>query len=140
MREGAGWVPHVAEPVHVATLLEAPRRRSSMLLVHAAPLSTAALESARRLAAHKPVRGALFKDSLEGGNAFERLPDLEEPLDPRYREEIWRAASSLPERLSDLPAAADAATAPGLLTTPLSHLLAAIAIGVEECIYPRPKK
>ncbi len=135
-RDGAGWVPHVAEPVHVATLLEAPRGRSAMALVHAAPLSSPALESARRLAAQKPIRAALFEDSLDGGNAFERLPDLEEPLDPRYREEIWSVGSALPQRLSDLPAAADAATARGLLTTPLSHLLAAMAIGVEECIYP----
>jgi hypothetical protein len=108
-----------------------------MLLVLPAPLSGDSLLLARRLAAREPVRSAAFKDALGAGNAYERLPDLEMPLDPRYREEVWVDSAALPERLSDLPAAADAATAQGRLTTPLSHLLSAMALGVEECLYPR---
>jgi len=83
----------------------------------------------------RPVRGALFT-SLENGTAYEMLPDLEQPIDPRYREEIW-LPGPLPSRIDDLPALVDAATQEGRLTTPLSHLLAIMAIGLEECHYPR---
>jgi hypothetical protein len=81
------------------------------------------------------LRSALFTD-LGGGNAYERQPDLEAPLDPRYREEIWTRGNGVPRSLADLPSAVDEATSQGRLTTPLSHLLAAVGIGLEECHYP----
>ena len=71
---------------------------------------------------------------LGGGSGWERLPDLEDPLDPRYRDEVWTPAP-LPQSLADLPASVDAATKEGRLSTPLSHLLSMIAFGVEECHY-----
>ena len=135
----AGLVPRVAEPQHIATLAEAPRGRAAIQLVHAAPPSASSLLAARKLAAQKPVRGALFRDHLDGGKPHERLPDLEEPLDPRYREETWRSAGPLPGRLEDLPATADEDTKDGRLTTAVSHLLSMMTIGLEECHYPRPR-
>jgi len=105
------------------------------LLVYGGPLAPASLLQARQLAAQRPVRGALFTD-LKNGDAYELLPDLPEPLDPRYREERW-APGSLPARLEELPALVDDATRAGRLTSPLVHLLAISAIGLEECHYPR---
>ena len=71
-----------------------------------------------------------------GGAAWEQLEDLEEPLDPRYREEPW-ASGGPPALLADLPRLADGATRTGRPTSPLSWLLAISAIGLEECHYPR---
>ncbi|HET7787528.1 MAG TPA: hypothetical protein VFL36_16270 [Myxococcales bacterium] len=135
LREAGAWVPGVARPRHAATLLEAPRAAVSGILVHAAPLDGRALLAARRLAARGPLRSALFLD-LGGGKAYERQADLEAPLDPRYREEAWTRGDGVPRALADLPAAVDEATGQGRLTTPLSHLLAAVGIGLEECHYP----
>jgi hypothetical protein len=135
----AAWVPEIAEPRHLSALAEAPPHRASTLLVHAAPPSPASLFASRRLAAERTVRGALFKGSLDEGRAHERASDCREPLDPRYREEIWRPGP-LPQRLADLPRLADEATQEGCLTTPLSHLLAAMGIGLEECHYPAPRQ
>lgn len=135
LREAGAWVPVVARPRHAATLLEAPRAAVSGLLVHAAPLDGRSLLAARRLAARGPLRSALFLD-LAGGKAYERQPDLEPPLDSRYREEVWTRGNGVPRALADLPAAVDEATGQGRLTTPLSHLLAAVGIGLEECHYP----
>ncbi|HZX94267.1 MAG TPA: hypothetical protein VFE90_07100 [Myxococcales bacterium] len=132
--EAAAWVPSVTASRHASTLLESPRSPVAVLLVHAVPLSAPALLAARRLAARSPVRGALFPD-LASGKAHERVPDLEEPLDPRYREELWIGGGALPGSLADLPSAVDDATAQGRPTTPLSHLLAAMGIGLEECHY-----
>ena len=103
--------------------------------MHGVPLGAAALLRARHLAALEPVRGALFT-SLEGGSAYELVPDLDPPIDPRYREEIW-IPGPVPERVERLPALIDDATREGRLTTPLSHLLSIMAIGLEECHYPR---
>lgn len=138
--ERARWVPRVLEPRPIATVLEAPLPIASTLLVHGIPLSaehSPALLAARRLAAQVPVRGALFFGSLGGGRAHELWPDLDEPLDPRYREETWVASEKLPARLEELPALADEATREGRLTSPLSHLLAMMGVGLEECLYPR---
>jgi len=132
-------VPRIAEPQDAATLADMPRAPASVQLVHASPPSAADLLAARQLAARRPVRGALFRDHLDGGRAYERLPDLDAPLDPRYRDDVWLSASRLPERLEDLPGLVDEATKDGRLTTPVSHLLAMIAIGLEECHYPRPR-
>jgi hypothetical protein len=137
--DAAAWVPEIAEPRHLSALAEAPPHRASTLLVHAAPPSPASLLASRRLAAERTVRGALFKGSLDEGRAHERASDCREPLDPRYREEIWRPGP-LPQRLADLPRLADEATQEGRLTTPLSHLLAAMGIGLEECHYPAPRQ
>jgi len=129
LREWAGpWAPRVtSEPA-----------AGSVLLVHAAPLSAATLSNARRLSAQRPVRGALFP-SLEGGAPYEVLPDFDEPFDPRYREEVW-LPGPIPSRLEDLPALIDDATREGRPTTPLSHLLSIMAIGLEECHYPRANR
>ena len=126
--ECAPWVPAIAEPREIDALLPA----ASILLVHGAPPSADSILSSRRLAAQRPVRSAVFRDHLGGGNAWERLPDLEPPLDPRYRDETWRPE---PSSITNLPAAADAATAKGRLTSPLVHLLSMMAFGVEECHY-----
>jgi hypothetical protein len=134
--DAAAWVPKIAEPRHLAALAEAPLHPASMLLVHAAPPSAESLFASRRLAAERTVRSALFAETLEAGRAHERVADCDEPLDPRYREEIWRPGP-LPESLADLPRLADEATREGRLTTPLSHLLAAMGIGLEECHFPR---
>jgi len=104
--------------------------------VHGARPHPDSLLAARTLAARIPVRGALFFQDLGGGAAYEQLPDLDEPLDPRYREETWTAGEA-PARLADLPRLADEATRDGRATSPLSHLLAISAIGLEECHYPR---
>jgi hypothetical protein len=135
LRDASAWIPTVARPRHAATLLEAPRAAVSGLLVHAAPLDGHSLLAARRLAARGPVRSALFPD-LCGGKAYERQPDPEPPLDPRYREEVWTRGSGVPRTPADLISAVDEATGQGRLTTPLSHLLAAVGIGLEECHYP----
>jgi hypothetical protein len=116
-----------------------PRAPSSVQLVHATPPSPADLLAARALAARRPVRGALFRDHLDGGKPYELLPDLDAPLDPRYRDDVWLSGSRLPERLEDLPGLVDEATKDGRLTTPISHLLAMVAIGLEECHYPRAR-
>jgi hypothetical protein len=110
----------------------------SILLVYGAPLSAASLLQARQLAAQRPVRGALFT-GLNGGDAYELLPDLPEPLDPRYREEIW-IPGRLFARPEELPALVDEATKDGRLKTPLTHLLSITAIGLEECHYPRANR
>jgi len=130
------WLPRVLPPQPVATLARAPAPAASILLVHAGSPSADSLLAARQLAASIPVRGAVFYGDLGGGAAYEQLPDLDAPLDPRYREEIW-VAGRAPARLEDLPCLADEATASGRLSTPLSHLLSITAIGLEECHYPR---
>jgi hypothetical protein len=135
----AGHVPRIAEPQDAATLAGMPRVPASVQLVHGGPPCGEDLLAARILAARRPVRGALFRDHLDGGKAYERLPDLDAPLDPRYRDDVWLSDSRLPERLEDLPSLADEATKDGRLTTPLSHLLAMMALGLEECHYPRPR-
>jgi len=128
------WAPRVLPPQPIATLIDAPSAPAAMLLVHPGPLTAEALLAARMLAAQAPVRGALFSD-LAGGAAYEHVEDLPEPLDPRYREEAWQPGP-LPSRLDELPALADEATKEGRPTTPLAHLLAIAAIGIEECHYP----
>ena len=136
--ERSAWVPKVAEPLHASTLAEFPRAPAAILLVHPQSLGARTLIAARALAARLPLRGALFRDHLAEGEPYERAPDFDPPLDPRYREEIW-IASPPPATLSDLPAHADAATSEGRLTTAVSHLLAAMAVGLLECHYPRPR-
>jgi hypothetical protein len=136
--DAAVWVPKIAEPRHLAALAEAPRHPGSTLLVHAAPPSPGSLLASRRLAAERTVRSALFAETLDAGRAHERVADCDEPLDPRYREEIW-LPGPLPQRLADLPRLADEATKEGRLSTPLSHLLAAMGIGLEECHYLKPR-
>ncbi len=137
--DGAVWVPAVAEPRHLTALDEAPRHPASTILVHAAPPSPASLFASRRLAAARPVRSALFARTLDQGRAHERIDDCDEPLDPRYREEVW-VPGPLPQGLADLPRLADEATKEGRLSTPLSHLLSAMAVSVEECHYPRRQR
>ena len=88
LREAAGWIPEVARPRHAATLLEAPRAAVSGLLVHAAPLDGRSLLAARAAGRARPsALGALPRISA-AGSAYERQPDLEVPLNPRYREEV----------------------------------------------------
>ena len=125
-----GWVPRVFPP----RALDALDGRAAVLLVYGAPLGPEQLAQARRLAAEVPVRGAAFPD-LCGGAALELLPDHDEPLDPRYREELWTPGGAPPADLAELVAQTDEATREGRLTTPLSHLLSMMAIGVEECLY-----
>ena len=132
----AGWVPRVLQSRPASTLLRASPPPASILIVHGAPPSPASLLAARGLAARIPVRGAVFFGDLGGGAAYERLEDLEEPLDPRYREEPW-VSGDLPARLADLPRLADEATRTGRPTSPISWLLSISAIGLEECHYPR---
>jgi hypothetical protein len=128
LQEWAGsWAPRVGS-----------QQAASILLVHAAPLSAATLSRARQLALSQPVRGALFT-SLERGAAYELVPDLEPPIDPRYREDAW-IPGPVPSRVEDLPGLIDEATREGRLTTPLSYLLAIMAIGLEECHYPRANR
>jgi len=134
--ERGAWLPRVLPPQPVATLARAGPPPAAILLVHGAPPSADSLLAARQLAATIPVRGAVFWGDLGGGAAYEQLPDLDAPLDPRYREEIW-VAGPTPGRLEDLPRLTDEATASGRLSTPLSHLLSITAIGLEECHYPR---
>jgi hypothetical protein len=134
--ERGAWLPRVLPPQPVATLARAGSPAAAILLVHAAPPSADSLLAVRQLAATIPVRGGVFCGDLGGGATYEQLPDLDAPLDPRYREEIWVAGPS-PDRLEDLPRLADEATAGGRLSTPLSHLLSITAIGLEECHYPR---
>src|SRR5207237_10918069 len=93
---------------------------------------------ARALASRRSGRGGAFKGDLDGGRPFERTGDLPAPLDPRYREEAWASAPTLPLSVRDLPRFADEATRGGVLTTPVSHLLSATAIGMEEC-HPPPR-
>jgi hypothetical protein len=120
----APWVPAVVEPREIDA-------QGSILLVHGAPPSAESIVFSRRLAAQRPVRGAIFRDHLEKGSPWERLPDLEPPLDPRYRDDAWTAAPvSAP-----LVAHVDAATAKGRLTSPLVYLLSMMSFGVEECHY-----
>src|SRR5258706_2477381 len=123
----APWVPAVAAPREIDAVLPFGK----VLLVHGAPPSPESILSSRKLAAGRPVRSAVFRDHLGAARAWERLPDLEPPFDPRYRDETWQpgpAASSLVEL-------ADAATAEGRLTTPLAHLLSMMSFGVGECHY-----
>ena len=134
--ERGGWVPRVLPPEPVATVARSRRPAASLLIVHAGLPSADSLAAARDLAARVPVRGALFQGDLGGGAAWERLPDLPPPVDPRYREEPWRAGPR-PTALADLPRMVDEATRDGRLTTPVSHLLSIAAIGLEECHYPR---
>jgi len=134
--ERGAFVPRVLSPRPASTLSRAPAPASSILLVHGAPPSATSLLAARELAARMPVRGALFSGGLGGGAAWESLADLEEPLDPRYREEPWEAAEP-PARREDLPRLADEATRSGRPLSPLAWLLAISAVGLEECHYPR---
>jgi hypothetical protein len=84
------------------------------------------------------VRGAVFRGSLGGGAAWEGIPDVPAPLDPRYREDAWEDGP-LAASMSELPAVADAATREGRLSTPLAHLLSLFSFGVEECHYARQR-
>ena len=142
LRSAAGdlapWIPRVLPPQHLAILADAPREASSMLLVYATPLRTDDLREARALASRRAIRGALFKGDLGSGKPFERVGDLPMPLDPRYREDAWIPSPSVPLAAWDLPRFADEATRSGALTTPVSHLLSATAIGMEEC-HPPPR-
>lgn len=133
--ERGAWVPRVLPPAQAATLLAAPPP-ASILLVHGAPPSPTALLAARELAARIPIRGALFAGSLAAGAAWELLPDLDDPVDPRYREGAWQPGPA-PDALGDLVRLVDEATRGGEPTTPLSHLLSISAVGVEECHSPR---
>jgi hypothetical protein len=135
----APHVPRVAEPQDAATIAHLPRLPAAIQLVHAASPTSAALLAARALAARRPVRGALFRDHLDRGRAYEGIPDLEAPLDPRYRDEAWSSAPRLPADPCELVALVDEQTKDGRLTTPLTHLLALVAVGLEECHYPRPR-
>jgi hypothetical protein len=130
------WVPRVLPPQPIATSSRSPPPPASVLLVFGDAPTPDSLRAARQLAARIPVRGAAFFADLGGGAAFEHLPDLEAPIDPRYREEIW-VSGAVCARVDDLPRLADDATAGGRLTTPLSHLLSITAVGLEECHYPR---
>ncbi|MCA1827839.1 MAG: hypothetical protein ABR567_01960 [Myxococcales bacterium] len=123
----APWVPTVVAPREIDAV-------ASILLVHGAPPSAESILSSRRLAAQRPVRGTVFRDHLGNGRAWERLPDFEPPLDPRYRDDAW-SAGPVPPSLAELPAAVEAATAKGRLTSPLVYLLSMMAFGVEECHY-----
>jgi hypothetical protein len=123
-------------PQPLSTLARCAAPPASILLVHGGGPSPQSLLASRQLAASIPVRGSIFGADLDGGAAYEQLPDLDAPLDPRYREEIW-VAGPRPCRLEDLARLADEATASGRLSTPLSHLLSITAIGLEECHYPR---
>jgi len=134
----APWIPRILPPQHLAILADAPRDQSSMLLVHATPLRADDLREARALASRRAIRAALFRDHLDSGRPFERTGDLPAPLDPRYREEVWTESPSLPLSAGDLPRYADEGTRGGVLTTPVSHLLSATAIGMEEC-HPPPR-
>lgn len=131
-----GWVPRVLQSRPASTLARAPPPPASILLVHGAPPSKAPLVAARDLAGRIPVRGALFFGDPFPGAVYEHLEDLEEPLDPRYREEPWVSGEPA-TRLGDLPRLADEATRTGRPTSPLSWLLSISAIGLEECHYPR---
>jgi len=132
----APWIPRVLPPQHLAILADAPREPSSTLLVYATPLRVTDLREARALASRRAIRGASFQGDLDGGRPFERTSDLPAPLDPRYREDVWLASPALPLSARDLPGLADEATRGGVLTTPVSHLLSATAIGMEECLAP----
>jgi hypothetical protein len=134
----APWIPRVLAPQHLAILADAPREASSTLLVYATPLRAGDLREARALASCRAIRGALFQGDVDGGRPFERTEDLPAPLDPRYREEVWLSSPALPLSARDLPRLADEATRDGALTTPVSHLLSATAIGMEEC-HPPPR-
>lgn len=131
--DGSVWVPEVRPPRPVSALVDY-RQTASMLLVHGGPMTARELRKARELAALQPVRGALFADLLQGA-AYEELPDLPEPLDPRYREEAWSEAAEA----AALVEAIDAATREGRLTTPASFLLSLIAPGLEERHPPRAR-
>jgi hypothetical protein len=131
------FIPRVLPPQHLRTLGDdAPRDLAATLLVHPSPLRADLLREARELASRRPVRGALFRDHLDGGRPYERVGDSGPPVDPRYREEVWTSSSSLPGSLADLPRLADEATRGGFLTTPVSYLLSATAIGIAECHAP----
>jgi hypothetical protein len=134
--EWSPWIPRVLSPQTPALLLRAPPPPASILLVHDAPPSPGSLLSARQLAARIPVRGALFRRGPGGGAAYEQLPDLEAPLDPRYREGTWEAGR-LPAAMKELVALADQGTESGQPIPPLAHLLAITAVGLEECHYRR---
>jgi hypothetical protein len=134
--ERGAWIPRVLPPRSGATIARAPSPPASVLLVHGEPPAPASLLAARTLAARIPVRGALYLADRAAGAAYEQLPDLEDPIDPRYREEAW-VRGEAPRSLADLPRLADEATREGRPTTPLSWLLAISAIGLEECHYPR---
>jgi hypothetical protein len=133
------FLPRVLGPQHVAVLADAQPGLSSVVLVHTSPLRAETLREARLLAARRPIRAALFRDHLDRGRPYEEVRDLPPPLDPRYREEIWVAGGALPLSPWDLVSLSDQATAGGFLTTPVSHLLSATAVGMEEChAPPRP--
>jgi hypothetical protein len=133
------FLPRILGPQHVAVLADAAAGLSSVVLVHTSPLRAETLREARLLAARRPIRAALFRDHLDRGRPYEEVADLPPPLDPRYREEIWIAKGALPLSPWDLVSLSDQATAGGFLTTPVSHLLSATAIGMEEChAPPRP--
>ena len=133
--ERGACVPRVLASRPASAIARAPPPPAAILLVHGVAPAGDALLAARELAARIPVRGALFHGDPGSGAAYERLPDLEEPLDPRYREEPWVEGAVLGS-LDDLPRLADEATQGGRPTSPLSWLLAISAIGLEECHYP----
>jgi hypothetical protein len=119
-----------------ALLLRSPPPPASVLLVHDGPPSPSSLLAARQLAAQIPVRGALFRGGLGAGAAYEQLPDLQPPLDPRYREAAWESGT-VPSTVHDLVALADEGTRGGQVLSPLAHLLSITGAGLEECHYPR---
>jgi hypothetical protein len=125
--DGSVWVPEIRRPRSLATALEGSS--AAALLVHGGPLTAPDLLEVRKLAASRPVRGALFAD-LCGGAAYEELSDLPPPLDPRFRVEAWRPDDSTPTET--LVQSIDRVTQKGRLTTPLSFLLSLMAPGVAE--------
>ena len=130
--DGSVWIPDVLPPRPLVALHDT--RHAALQLVFGGPMHARELKQARELAALQPVRGALFTD-LSNGAAYEQLPDLAEPLDPRYREETWLEGQPLKDLVSDI----DAATAGGQLTTAASHLLSMTAPGLEERHPPRAR-
>ncbi|HEY2029896.1 MAG TPA: hypothetical protein VGH20_11885 [Myxococcales bacterium] len=154
--DGSVWVPEVRPPRPVSALVAARadlgehRQTASMLLVHGGAMTAHDLRKVRELGAAQPVRGALFADLLQGA-AYEELPDLPAPLDPRYREEAWSEAPLAaatsggaeavrnPAAAAALVEAVDAATREGRLTTPASFLLSLVAPGLEERHPPRAR-
>ncbi len=134
--ERGAWVPRVLASRPASTLSPDPDEAASVLLVFGAPPDPGSLLEARSLATRIPVRGAVFFGDGGRGAAYESLPDLAEPLDPRYREEPWSDGAT-PASLADLARLSDEATAGGRPTSPLSWLLSISAIGLEECHYPR---
>lgn len=132
--ECAAWVPAVAAPRELIAGATLPA--GSLLIVHGSAPSPESITATRHLAAQRPVRGALFSPDLGGGRAWEGLPDFDDPIDPRYRDDLW-TEGPIAAALAGLPARADEATAEGRPSTPLGWLLSMMAFGVEEYCYAK---